>query len=290
MALDYSKLKSWPFQDIIQNYDWKDCALYSLGIGIGKEPTNAHELRYVYEKNMVAFPSMAVVLANPGFWVKDPATGIDWLNVMHVEQRLNLLQPLPTQCSVIGRTRVTAIVDKGPGKGALLISERDLINADGDQLMATVTSVSLLRGDGGFTTSCASVDQGLPALPSTPDRAADQILELPTSREAALLYRLNGDFNPLHADPEVARKAGFERPILHGLCSYGIAARAVVSMCCGDDEKKLAQFSVRFSAPVYPGETLRTEIWHSGEDVQFRCAVVERNVVVLSHGLAKIHR
>jgi acyl dehydratase len=121
-----------------------------------------------------------------------------------------------------------------------------------------------------------------------PEGTPDAHLDLATLPQAALIYRLSGDYNPLHADPDVAAAAGFKRPILHGLCSYGIAARAILKLCCSNDPAALAQFDLRFSAPVYPGETIRTEIWRNGAEISFRARVVERDVVVLNNGLAKL--
>lgn len=286
MPLDYKVIRGWPFDDIRQSYGWKDCVLYSLSIGMGKDPFDAVELRHVYEPDLQSFPTMAVVLAHPGFWVREPMSGIAWRQVVHVEQRLQLLRPLPSEGAVAGRTHVTALVDKGVGKGALMVSQRQIRDASSNEPLANVVQISLLRGDGGFSTPQTPQDELLPPLQPTPERQPDAACELSTSPESAVLYRLNGDLNALHVDPEVARAAGFERPILHGLCSYGVAARAVVKTCFEGDASRLKQFDVRFSAPVYPGETLRTEVWREPGGIRFRSVVVGREVVALSHGLA----
>lgn len=288
MALDYRTVKDWAFQDITHAYGWKDSALYALSLGLAQDPAEMSELQYVYEQEMRSFPTMAVVLAHPGFWVRDFATGIDWKSAVHVEQRLVLARPLPAEGSVTARTRVKALIDKGPGKGALMISERQLRDTVSGVPYGDVIQVSLLRGDGGFSEPGSLPDEALPALPATPERPADIVCSLPTASDSALLYRLNGDFNPLHADPKVARAAGFERPILHGLCSYGIAARAIIRSCLAGDASQLVEFSARFSAPVYPGETLRTEMWQTNGRIQFRCVVVEREVIALSNGVARV--
>jgi acyl dehydratase len=234
----------------------------------------------VYEDELRVLPTMAVVLGYPGFWLKEPDTGVDWRKVLHGEQGLILHQPLPAQASVIGRTRVTEIVDKGPGKGAMLYSERDVIEKASGAVLCTLTSCSVLRGEGGFGGPSGPV----PTPHAVPERAPDVALDLPTLPQAALIYRLSGDYNPLHADPKVAAAAGFPRPILHGLCTFGVAGRALLRACCGNDQTKLKSIDVRFTAPVFPGETIRTEIWLEPGAASFRARVVERDAIVLNNG------
>lgn len=188
--------------------------------------------------------------------------------------------------------RITRLIDKGADKGAILVTERRLESAAG-ALLATLEQVTFLRGDGGYSqrTGQAS-DAPLPALAATPhERAPDGIDQQAIRPEAALLYRLMGDYNPLHADPAVARQAGFERPILHGLASYGLVAWALVRQCAGGDASRLKALDIRFAAPVYPGETLVTEIWRvPGQEgrYQLRARVAERDKIVLSHGHAEL--
>jgi len=288
LPIDVAKLKSWPFAPIRQDYTHRDTILYALGLGLGQDPLDASQLRYVYEDGLQALPTMAVVLAGPGFWAKDPATGIDWVRVLHGEQELELHAPLPAQAGVLGLTRVTRIVDKGAGKGALMYSERDITDAASGRLLATSRSVSFLRGDGGFAAAGQPSDEPPPARPATPDTPPDTVVEWSTRPEAALIYRLSGDYNPLHADPAVARAGGFERPILHGLCSFGVTGWGLAKALAGGDATRLRSIGARFSSPVYPGETLRVEIWRKGDAVQFRTRVVERDIVVLSHGTATL--
>jgi len=288
MPIDAASLKAWPFEPVRQDYTERDTILYALGLGLGQDPLDPAQLRFTYEGGLQALPTMAVVLGSPGFWAKDPRTGIDWVRVLHGEQSLELHAPLPAAASVIGRTRVTAIVDKGAGKGALMYSERSIEDAASGALLATTHSVSFMRGDGGFAASGQVSDAAPAPRPATPDGPPDTVLEWRTRPEAALIYRLSGDYNPVHADPAVARAAGFERPILHGLCSFGVTGWALVSALCGGDPGRLRAMGTRFSSPVYPGETLRVEIWRRGDAVQFRTRVVERDVVVLSHGTAAL--
>jgi acyl dehydratase len=237
-------------------------------------------LPFVYERDLRALPTMALVLAHPGFWTRDLDTGIDWVKMVHGEQGLVLNRPLEPAGTVVGRTRVVEIIDKGPGKGAIVLSERRIIDKASGELIATLLQSNFCRGDGGF---------GGPAITAPtphvlPDRSPDEILDLPTRPEAALLYRLSADPNPLHADPAVARAAGFPRPILHGLATFGVVGHALLRCQCGYDPARFARMAVRFSSPVFPGETIRTEIWRDGNVVSFRARVIERDIIVLNNG------
>ncbi|MBB5390285.1 MULTISPECIES: MaoC/PaaZ C-terminal domain-containing protein [unclassified Herbaspirillum] len=290
MAIDYHKLKNWNFPVLQHSYDADDSMLYALGIGVGAAaalPDGEGALRFVYEKNLQAMPSMAVILAHPGLWMGAPEAGVDLLKVVHGEQRLRLHRTLPSSGTVTGVSRVKAIVDKGRDKGALLIVERELRDPSGE-LLATVEQTSFCRGDGGFAAQGQPSDDTPPAMPAVPGREPDLVCELPTRPESALVYRLSADRNPLHADPQTARRAGFPSPILHGLATYGVACHALVRSCCGYDASRLRALATRFSAPVYPGETIRTEIWRDGTQLQFQSRAVERNQVVLANGTAEI--
>jgi acyl dehydratase len=282
MPIDYAKLKNWPVPEIEHRYEVKDTILYALGLGCGSDPMDEDDLRFVYEENIRVQPAMAAVLGYPGFWIKDPETGIDWKKVLHGEQGLILHKPLPPAATVVGRSRITEIIDKGAGKGALLFSERDVIDKGSGDLLATLTSTTVLRGDGGFGGPAGAAPEPH-RLPEEPPHLS---LDLPTLPQAALIYRLSGDYNPLHADPKIAAAAGFARPILHGLCTFGVASRAIMKACCGNDPDKLRKIHVRFSAPVFPGETIRTEIWRNGATISFRARCLERDTIVLNNGLA----
>ncbi|OZI42127.1 3-alpha,7-alpha,12-alpha-trihydroxy-5-beta-cholest-24-enoyl-CoA hydratase [Bordetella genomosp. 5] len=284
MPLSYDTLKHWRFDDIRHTYGERDTMLYALGIGLGADPLAARELRYVYEKDLATYPTMGVVIAYPGFWMRDPRTGIDWVKLVHGEQRLTVHRPLPAAGTVIGKMRNTHVIDKGADKGALVINERTLYDEAG-ALLATITQTTFCRGDGGF----GAGDAPPAPLVAAPDGTPERSLTLPISPRAALLYRLSADYNPLHADPEVARRAGFERPILHGLCTYGMAARAVVDTWCDGDGDALVQLDTRFSAPCFPGETLTFDMWRTDADeIRFTARAPRRGVTVLSHGSARI--
>lgn len=283
MAIDYHSLKNRRFADVVHAYTAKDCMLYALGLGLGADPMDSHQLRFVYEDGLAMLPTMPVVLGSPGFWVKEPDSGVDWKQVLHGEQGLTIHKPLPASGTVIGRTSIEEIIDKGAGKGALIYQRRDILDQAGT-LLCSLRSVTFARGNGGF---------GGPTGPTRaphelPQRPHDAHCDLSTLPQAALIYRLSGDYNPLHADPAVARTGGFARPILHGLCTYGVAGHAILKSLCDYDPTRLRRFDVRFSSPVYPGETIRTEIWKDGAGrASFRCRVLERDVVVLNNGLAE---
>ena len=284
MPIDYDKLKSWPFPDLVHRYSERDTMLYALGLGCGADPLDRNDLRFVYEDGLQVLPTMAVTLGYPGMWLRREDIGVDWRKILHGEQGIVLHRPLSPSGTVIGRTRVTEIVDKGAAKGALLYSERDVVDEASGELVATLTSTTVLRGDGGFGGPSGPTPEPHPL----PERAPDLVCDLPTLPQAALIYRLSGDYNPLHADPEVARAAGFDRPILHGLCTFGVAGRALVRTVCGHDPARLRRMQVRFSAPVFPGETIRTEVWRDGAIVSFRSRVLQRDLVVLNNGMAEV--
>lgn len=285
MPINPDALRQWPIADVEHTYTARDTMLYALGLGCGADPLDEDQLRFVYEGRLQALPSMAVVLGYPGFWISDPGTGVNWKKVLHGEQALTIFKPLPVAATVIGRSRVTGLFDKGKDKGAVLISERDVIDKASGDLLCRLTSTTMMRGDGGF----GGPSGPLPAPHPLPDRAADQTRSIATLPQAALIYRLSGDYNPLHADPEVARSGGFDRPILHGLCTFGVVCRALLDMVCGNDPSKLRTMQVRFSSPVYPGETIVTELWKEpGGVVSFRAKVKERDLVVINNGRAEI--
>ena len=262
----------------------RDCVLYALGIGVGDRPEDPRDLQFLYEKGLKAFPSLVNVLAHPGGWIQDPELGMDWVKLLHGEQSFTMDAVLEPGKTYVGTFQVLDVVDKGPGKGALLFLRKELREKGLPPVVSSVTSTYFLRSDGG----CGGTTSVAPAPHPIPERGPDQTCTLPTLARAALIYRLSGDYNPIHADPALARKAGFVRPILHGLCSLGVATRAVLASCCEDQPERLKALQLRFSSPVYPGETLVTDIWRDGAVVSFRSRVAERNVVVLNNGRAVV--
>ena len=251
--------------------------LYALGLGYGSNPSDAGQLAFVYENNLRTVPSICCVLAHPGFWAKNPMFGIDWLKMLHGEQSFEIHSPIPPEGTVIGTYEIVAVEDKGAGKGAILHQVKKLSDKQSGRLLATVRSVVFLRGDGG----CGSFGEVPAAAAALPDGTPSSACDIATLPQSALIYRLSGDYNPIHADPEAATKAGFERPILHGLCTLGVATRALLSTFANGTPEHLKSLFVRFSRPVFPGETIRTEFFTSGREIRFRSRVLERDVVVL---------
>jgi acyl dehydratase len=225
---------------------------------------------------------MGVVLGYPGFWLSDPRTGADWRRLVHGEQSIEILKPLPPSGTVIGVTRVVDVIDKGTDRGALVFSEREVRDKSSGDLLCRLAATTVLRADGGFGGPSGPV----PAPHPIPDRPAEESCALPTLPQAALIYRLSGDPNPLHVDPALAAKAGFPRPILHGLCTFGVVGHALLRTVCDYAPERLKSLRGRFTAPVFPGETIVTEIWREAGSVSFRAKVAERGKVVLDHGCA----
>jgi acyl dehydratase len=284
LPLNAEKLLALKIPDVEQSYGPKDCMLYALGLGLGQDPLNAGELAFVYEKNLKILPTYALVQGYSAFWLRQPDLGITWTHVVHGEQGLVLHEPVAPQGNVIGRTRILDVVDKGEGKGALVYSERAIIDKASGRKFATLKQTTFCRADGGF----GGAKREAPLPHALPARAPDGVCDFPTRPEMALIYRLSGDVNPLHADPEFAKSAGFPRPILHGLATFGVAGHALLKAVCGYDPAKLTAMSGRFSAPVFPGETIRTEFWRDAGVVSFRARVVERDAVVIDNGRAQV--
>ena len=284
MPLNADTLLALDIPDVEHSYTEKDCILYALGVGLGQDPVNEDELAFVYEKELKVLPTFALVQGYSAYWLRRPEVGVTWAKVVHGEQGLVLHQPVKPQGTVIGRTRVLDVVDKGEGRGALVFSERQIIDKASGDLLATLSQTTFCRGDGGFD---GPKRETLPPH-ELPPRVPDTICDLPTRPEMALIYRLSGDFNPLHAEPAFARAAGFPRPILHGLATFGVSGHALLKTFCGYDPARLTAMAGRFSAPVFPGETIRTEMWRDGAVVSFRARVLERDVVAINNGRAEV--
>ena len=284
--LDYEKLRAWSSPEIRQTLDARDAMLYALGIGIAQDPLDMRQLRFATERDQQVVPTMAAVLSYPGFWVRDEAhLGIDFTKVVHGEQCIEQHQPIPIGVPLVGVTRVTRVVDKGPGKGALVYVEKNIREEASDAPIATCQQVLFCRNDGGFSAHGGG-DAPTAPLEATPQRAPDIVVPLQSRPESALIYRLSGDMNPLHSDPEVAVKAGFARPILQGLATYGMACHGILGTFCDYDAARLRSIAARFSAPVFPGDAIELHCWREGAEIRFSAQVPERNSVVLSHGRA----
>jgi acyl dehydratase len=279
--LDNVTLRNYAIPQARDDYDPRDAILYALGVGAGLS-AEIDETAFLFEQRLQVLPTMALVLGTPGFWPMDPKSGLDWRGILHGEQRLVLYASLDPAGTLIGDTDVTDLADKGRGKSALLRAVKQL-RTPGGMLVAEATETWVVRGAGGF-----GGPRELPgdALPTVPRRDPDFEITLPTSRAQAAIYRLSGDRNPLHIDPETARSTGLERPILHGLSTMGVIARALIHACGDGAASRLREIALRFTAPVYPGDTIRTHIWREGERLHFRASAIEREVLVADNGAA----
>jgi len=265
------------------SYSDRDSLLYAVAIGMGRDPMDARELAYVCETvGSKVVPTAATVLARAN---RTAGAGMSLLGKMnfalmlHGEQRLVVHQPLPPEAETLVSNRTTGVFDKGEGKGALVTNETAVTLADGSPLF-TLGSTLFFRGDGGF----GGKSEGAPVPHPLPEREPDAVCEMPGRADQAMAYALCGDRNPLHRDPEFAKRAGFDRPILHGLCSYGIACHAVLKTLLDYDQTRITGFDVRFSSPVYPGETQVVEMWQDDDVISFRVRIKERDVVSINNG------
>lgn len=260
------------------SYTASDTILYALGVGVGLSGDDPHAIRYLYERGLQAIPSQTTVVAWEDTWLEE--IELDLTKVVHGEQRITLHQPLPASGDIRSRFAIKDIFDKGAGKGAIILAETRLFDAASGTHLATNLSSVFARGNGGFGGQAGPV----PPLHPVPDRAADRSLVSPTTPNQAVLYRLSGDMNPLHIDQTFAESAGFDRPILHGLCIFGMATYALTRMACDGDAGRIAHIEMRFSAPFFPGESLRTEMWEEADRIAFRCIAEGRDAVVLDRG------
>lgn len=283
MAIDYASLKAFRFDDRPERYDVRDTMLYALGVGLGADPLDGRQLRYVYEQGLETLPTFALVRAQAAPWITK--IGIDYRKMLHGEQSIDIHSPLPPEGELRGESAIEEIVDKGEDKGAVIYTRRVIKDAATGEAYATVRASLFCRADGGFGGPVTAA----PRPRATPERAPDLSVDLPTLPQAALLYRLSGDYNPLHASPAAAGAAGFARPILHGLCTFAVAGHAVLREIAQYRSVRVKHLAGRFSAPVFPGETIRTELWREGgEDIAFRCRIVERDIVAISNGWARV--
>jgi acyl dehydratase len=265
----YQDLLDFEFPEFRQDYTVRDTILYALGVGAGE----GDELHLIYEKDLVTLPSMAVTLAYPGFWYRDLHPGLDFVRTLHASERIELDEPLPAAARVAARPRIVAVHDKGEGRGSLVVSRREIIDVETGRRLATVQQTAFCRGDGGLGGPLVPA----PAPHALPARSPDVRRRLATSPRAAMIYRLSGDYNPLHVDPAFAREAGFAQPVLHGLSTYGHLCRALLDARGPDAFMRV--MDCRFSAPVYPGEALDAEIWFDGKVASFRAHVAGRKVI-----------
>ncbi|MER7495328.1 MaoC/PaaZ C-terminal domain-containing protein [Streptomyces pharetrae] len=249
----------------------KDVLLYHLGIGAGRPATDPGELRYTLESRLHVLPSFATVAGagSPGVisGLSMPGVDVDLARVLHGGQSLTLHRPLPAEGTATATDRIAAVYDKG--KAAVLVMRTDVADAEGP--LWTGDTQIYVRGEGGW-----GGDRGPATRREPPAGTPDRTVERSVREDQALLYRLCGDWNPLHADPEFAERAGFDRPILHGLCTYGITLKAVVDTLLAGDVARVRGYAARFAGVVYPGETLRVRMWREDGEIRVDVSVVER--------------
>ncbi|MBW1686771.1 MAG: MaoC family dehydratase N-terminal domain-containing protein [Deltaproteobacteria bacterium] len=283
MPVDREKALGASLGERESGWEVDDVILYHLGVGAGVPPTNPGELEYTYEKNLKVLPSFVVVaggrrravISGGGGGLNLPGIEFNLTQLLHGEQDIEIHKTLPTSAETHSSGRVADVFDKG--KAALVITEYETRDEAGD-LLFTVRSSLFIRGEGGF---------GGPSGPKVgntpPERDPDGVVESVTLPQQALLYRLSGDKNPLHADPDFAKMAGFDQPIIHGLCSYGIACKAIVDHVLGGDPTRVARYQARFAGIGFPGETCLTSYWEEGDKVLLRMDSKERSAPIITN-------
>jgi multifunctional beta-oxidation protein len=269
MPIDLSYIGK-KLDSVSYRYTERDVELYALGVGCGRE-----DLAFTYEKDLKALPTFAVIASFPAMMNLGGALRVNPTMVLHGEQAIAIKAPIPTRGTLTTTPTITAVYDKG--KGAVVVVETDTLDEKGALLFHNVASI-FVRGEGGFGGERGP--SGARNVP--PDRKPDKTVAYKTLPQQALIYRLSGDYNPLHADPEFAKLGGFDVPILHGLCTYGHAGRAVLSAFCGNDPARLTSFEVRFSGVVFPGETITTDMWDVGGGTVVLTAKTERGEALSS--------
>jgi acyl dehydratase len=267
-----SPSQQWSFSD-------RDAILYALCVGFGGDPMNERELPFVYEKHLKVVPTLPTALA----WVAEPtfaSLGVDRITALHGEQKIELHRTLSIPSTLDVQGSVVEVYDKGIDRGAVIVTRHVLRDAGDGGKVATLTTTCFGRAEGG----CGGSVEVPPRPHAVPDRSPDHSIDILTPPDLALRYRLTGDRNPIHAEPEIARQAGFARPLLHGLCSFGISCRAVLEIYADFDPAQIASHQARFASPVYPGETLTVDLWRDGAVVSFQARIKARGVTVLNNG------
>jgi len=277
MPIDRDQAMAYEFPEGTGSYTNDEVILYHLGVGAGVPATDAGELEYTYEKDLKVLPSFVttVLLSGGGSMMSVPGLEFNPMMLLHGEQDIEIHRPLPPEAKMKGRTRIADIFDKG--KAALTILENSVSTEDGEPLFTTRMAL-FMRGEGGF-----GGESGPPAANQAPDREPDAVFESETLPQQALLYRLNGDKNPLHCDPEFAAMGGFDVPIIHGLCSYGITCKAVVDGMLDGDPTRLARYQARFKGVAWPGETYQVRCWNEDGKILVEAWSKDRNEAIITN-------
>ena len=281
MPIKYDEMMA--LKNVGQQYAYsdRDVMLYACGIGLGADPMDDSELAFVNEAAATPRPLKVVpTFASVAAWGAGPGEmDLDRLMMVDGERDITFHRPLASSARITADSDVLGIFDKGKDKGAV-IRHRTVLKDAGGEKLATLVVSRFARGDGGF----GGPSDGQPEPHKVPTRAPDKVIEIATRPDQALVYRLCGDRNPLHSDPETARRAGFPRPILHGMCTYGITCRGVLQTYADYDPSAFRQHVARFSSPVYPGETVTMELWKDGDVISFEAKVKARGVTVIRNG------
>lgn len=280
VAINPELLTAHDFGEVRQPYTRRDAILYALGVGLGHDSIDPADLAFLDERILSVLPTFAVTLASPGMWLRDPRFGIDFTRLVHVAQDATFHAALSPEGEIVGTARVVSLADRGPDRGAELVVERHISEASTGRALCTLRQTLLLRGDGGFGGA-----RPVRSPATAPDRVSDLAIQVTLSPRAALIYRLSGDWNPLHIDPEAARAAGFERPIMHGLGVYGTVAAALCH-ALGRSPLALHRLACRFSGIVIPGDSLDLRIWDLGHGYAFDATVNGRRA--LDQGLLEL--
>ncbi|KRP88620.1 3-alpha,7-alpha,12-alpha-trihydroxy-5-beta-cholest-24-enoyl-CoA hydratase [Bradyrhizobium pachyrhizi] len=281
MPIDYPAVLELKTEGALYSWSDREVMLYALGIGMGNDPLNERELQFVNEafatpkplKVVPTFASVCVWGARPG------AIDLNRVMLVDVGRDITFHKPVPAAATVTADARVRGVYDKGKEKGAIIQNEI-VVSDRGHDKIVTIRSSTFARGDGGF----GGPSEGMPEPHQVPRRAPDRLVHFPIRLDQALIYRLSGDRNPLHSDPEFARRAGFPKPILHGMCTYGLTCRAVLQTYADYDPSAFRRHRVRFSAPVFPGDIITVNLWKDGDSISFEAHVREREVTVAKNG------
>ncbi len=282
MPIDPSRALGAELGESTTSYTKDDVILYHLGVGAGDPATDPNELEYCFEKNLKVLPSFGVIptFGSMGGLGSVPGLEFNFAMLLHGEQDLEVHAPIPPEARITNKAKIAEIWDKG--KAALVVLQVDTRDEAGKPLFTNRFSL-FLRGEGGF-----GGESGPKAGNAAPDRAPDGVIERKSLPQQALIYRLSGDKNPLHADPEFAKMAGFDTPIIHGLCSYGIVCKAIVDEVLGGDVAKLARYSARFAGVAFPGETYVVSYWKEGDTILFEAKSKERDAKIITNAAIKI--
>jgi acyl dehydratase len=287
VALNYAQLKAADLPTVHEAYGPDKCILYALGVGTGLSDDGVlgDESHYLFEDRLEVLPAMASVIAYPGFWMRDAKFGLDWSRIVHGEQRIALFGPLPVAANVVGHSRVASITDKGPGKGAVILVERTIVDAQGS-VLARIEQLNFCRGDGGYSIGDDRLSDSMPApIPRPPSRAPDAVMSLPTARNQAAIYRLCGDRNPLHIDRDAALRAGYPAPLMHGAATVGMVCRSLERLSGRNRSLFMSSLQVRFTGVMFPGESVDVQVWLESGKASFRCSVA-RDASEIAYGTA----